>query len=303
MSALASTLSTFVEGLRYRGREGHLLYLGHRLAGLGTLSFLAVHILDTSTVYFFPELYPHALEIYRSTPFLLSEILLVVAVIFHGVNGLKIILNDTFPHWWTKDSERQSFWRVAVLTTALSAPAVLLMGRSLYLHNICRCPPESALDVDAINTFSLVAIPLIFAAILGVLAFGAPVNGPGAASARRVAVPARNLETYSWLFMRWSGGLLIPLVWIHVLIQDVLVGVHAIDLDFVAMRWATLGWRVFDIFLLAFAFGHGMNGLRGVVDDYVQNPGWNKALKWLMFAGWAAITAIGAVALIKGVRQ
>ena len=42
---------------RYRGKEGQLSFILHRLAGLGTLLFLAVHILDTSTVYFFPSLY------------------------------------------------------------------------------------------------------------------------------------------------------------------------------------------------------------------------------------------------------
>jgi succinate dehydrogenase cytochrome b556 subunit len=286
----------------YRGREGHLLYIGHRLAGLGTLLFLAIHILDTSTVYFFPELYPHAIDVYRSTAFMLQEMLLVVAVIFHGVNGLKIILNDTFPHWWAKQSERQSFWRIAVLTALLSAPPLLLMGRNLYLHNLCRCAAEAAVDVAAMNNLALIAVPLVFVGIVAVLAFGAPAEG-GGGTVRAAATPARTLETYSWLFMRWSGGLLIPLVWIHVLIQDALVGVHAIDLDFVAMRWATLGWRVFDVCLLAFAFGHGMNGLRGVVDDYVQRPAWNRALRRLVFLGWLVITAIGAAALVGGVRR
>jgi succinate dehydrogenase cytochrome b556 subunit len=294
-------VSGFLEGLLYRGREGHLLYIGHRLSGLGTLLFLAIHILDTATVYFFPKLYPHAVDIYRSTAFMLQEMVLVVAVIYHGVNGLKIILNDTFPHWWTKEGERQVFWRIAVLCTLLSAPPVFLMGRNLYWYNLCRCAPETTVNVSAVNNFSLVAIPAIFVLIIAVLAFGAP--GAGAQTARAAVAPARNLETYAWLFMRWSGGLLIPLVWIHVLIQDVLVGVHAINLDFVAVRWATLGWRVFDIFLLAFAFGHGMNGLRGVVNDYIRHPGWNRALKWLMFVGWLAITAIGAAAIVGGVRM
>ncbi len=300
-SFLPGTLAGFVEGVSYRGREGHWLYIGHRLAGLGALLFLAIHILDTSTVYFFPSLYPHAIDIYRSTAFMLQEMVLVVAVIYHGVNGLKIILNDTFPHWWTKRDERQSFWRIAVLCSLLSAPPVLLMGRNLYLHNFCRCAPETRMDVAAINNFSLVSIPIIFVVILAVLAFGAPAASAG--TPRAVTAPVKNLETYSWLFMRWSGGLLIPLVWIHVLIQDVLVGVHAIDLDFVALRWATLGWRVFDILLLAFAFGHGMNGLRGVVNDYIRHPGWNQAAKRAMFIGWAAITLIGAGAIIGGVAR
>lgn len=116
---------------------------------------------------------------------------------------------------------------------------------------------------------------------------------------RRVELSVRNIETWSWLFMRWSGVLLIPLVWIHVLINDVLVGVHRIDLDYVAMRWASLGWKAYDVALLAFTVAHGMNGLRHVVDDYVPHPGWNRALRWAMLVAWALITVIGGVAIIR----
>ena len=122
------------------------------------------------------------------------------------------------------------------------------------------------------------------------------------APARQFSTP-RNLETWAWLFMRWSGALLIPLAWIHVALNDVIVGVHHIDLDYVALRWAMVGWRVFDAALLAFAFAHGVNGLRHVVDDYVHGPRLNKALKWLMLIVWATITTIGAIALIGGVRR
>lgn len=118
---------------------------------------------------------------------------------------------------------------------------------------------------------------------------------------RRVARP-RNFETTAWLFMRYSGLLLIPLVWVHVLINDVLVGVHAIDLDYVALRWATLGWRVYDIALLAFAFAHGMNGLRNVLNDYVRGPRLRRALDWLLLLAWLVISAIGAVGIVGGVR-
>ena len=119
---------------------------------------------------------------------------------------------------------------------------------------------------------------------------------------RTVARP-KNFETTAWLFMRYSGLLLIPLVWVHVLIQDVLVGVHAIDLDYVALRWATLGWRVYDIALLAFAFAHGMNGLHNVLNDYVRGTRVRRALDWLLLLGWLAISAIGAVAIIGGVQS
>jgi succinate dehydrogenase / fumarate reductase membrane anchor subunit len=122
-----------------------------------------------------------------------------------------------------------------------------------------------------------------------------------AASPRTVARP-RTFETTAWLWMRYSGLLLIPLVWVHVAIQDVLVGVHAIDLDYVALRWATLGWRVYDIALLAFTFAHGMNGLRNVLNDYVHGRRTRRALDWLLLFGWLAISAIGAMAIIGGVQ-
>lgn len=122
------------------------------------------------------------------------------------------------------------------------------------------------------------------------------------ADVRRVPRP-RSFEALAWLFMRYSGILLIPLVWVHVLIQDVLVGVHAIDLDYVAMRWATLGWRVYDIALLAFTFAHGMNGLRNVLNDYARGPGLRRALDVALLLGWLVISAIGAVAIIGGVRM
>ena len=122
------------------------------------------------------------------------------------------------------------------------------------------------------------------------------------AQPRRVDRP-KNFETAAWLFMRYSGLLLIPLVWVHVLIQDVLVGVHAIDLDYVALRWATLGWRVYDIALLVFTFAHGMNGLRNVLNDYVRGTRVRRALDWLLLLGWLVISAIGVVAIVGGVSQ
>jgi succinate dehydrogenase cytochrome b556 subunit len=297
MSALTSAIDNFRQGLLYRGREGHLLFIGHRLAGLGTLLFLAIHIVDTSFAYFWPEGYGHALEIYRSPLFMIGEILLVAAVLFHGVNGLHIILKDTFPQGWSKKTESNAFWRIALLTCVLWIGPAYLMGKSLYEHSICHCPSEVSIDIAARTTLSLTLIPVLFFGVLAVLVFGA--NLTAAPTTRAVATP-KTLETYAWLFMRWSGALLIPLVWGHVLLQDVLVGVHAIDLGYVALRWSLLGWKVYDIALLAFAFGHGMNGLRGVAEDYVHHPTALRVVKFLIFWGWVIITAIGAVAIIAG---
>ena len=106
----------------------------------------------------------------------------------------------------------------------------------------------------------------------------------------------------AWKWMRYSGLLLIPLAWGHVLIQDVLVGVHSIDLDYVALRWASLGWRVYDFLLLAFAFAHGVNGLRQVLNDYIRQDKTRRRVAWLLFVLWLVLSSIGAAAIVGGVR-
>jgi succinate dehydrogenase / fumarate reductase membrane anchor subunit len=117
----------------------------------------------------------------------------------------------------------------------------------------------------------------------------------------RVPVTA-NYDSIAWKWMRYSGLLLIPLAWGHVLIQDVLVGVHAIDLDYVAMRWASLGWRTYDFLLLAFAFAHGVNGLRQVLHDFIKDERRMRKISGLLFILWLIISAIGALAIVGGVR-
>lgn len=112
---------------------------------------------------------------------------------------------------------------------------------------------------------------------------------------------AQGLEITAWKWMRYSGLLLIPLAWIHVALQDVIVGVHAIDITYVEMRWRLIGWRIFDFLLLAFAFAHGMNGLRQVLFDFVSGENARRRLSWMLLILWLVISLIGAVAIIGGV--
>jgi succinate dehydrogenase / fumarate reductase membrane anchor subunit len=114
--------------------------------------------------------------------------------------------------------------------------------------------------------------------------------------------PAVSWEARAWTLMRLSALLLVPLVWIHVLIQDIVIGVHGIDLNYVSLRWAYTGWRVYDAFLLSFAFAHGCNGLRQVIEDYATGGRGRMVLRISLLAVWLAITALGGIALIGGVR-
>lgn len=115
---------------------------------------------------------------------------------------------------------------------------------------------------------------------------------------RTVQKPEPNFETRAWQFMRYSGILLIPLVWFHVLLQDVIVGVHEIDAEYVALRWDTLSVVIYDILLLTFTFAHGVNGLRQVLLDYIQGTTRRKWLSFFLLIFWLVISAIGAYAII-----
>ena len=118
----------------------------------------------------------------------------------------------------------------------------------------------------------------------------------------KIGIP-QTYENIAWRWMRYSGVLLIPLVWFHTILQDVIVGVHNIDIDYVAVRWANIGWQAYDIALLSFAFAHGMNGLRQVMFDFVHTPKNRRIVSWVILVLWLIISAIGAVAIIAGARN
>jgi succinate dehydrogenase / fumarate reductase, cytochrome b subunit len=132
MSTVKTTLSGY---MRYRGREGQLSFLLHRLTGLGTLLFLTIHILDTATVFFYPSLYDHAIAIYQTTLFGIGEMFLVWSVLYHGANGIRISIFDWKPHLWKIENERK--WAIGTLigTTILWIPLAYIMMRNILIHN------------------------------------------------------------------------------------------------------------------------------------------------------------------------
>ena len=112
----------------------------------------------------------------------------------------------------------------------------------------------------------------------------------------------RDYEISAWKWMRYSGILLIPLVWVHVALNDVIIGVHEIDIDLVARRWELLGWRIYSFSILAFAMAHGINGLRQVLNDYIGTDRNRRRVAWALFAVWLFVSVVGAIAIIGGVR-
>jgi succinate dehydrogenase / fumarate reductase membrane anchor subunit len=103
-----------------------------------------------------------------------------------------------------------------------------------------------------------------------------------------------NFELISWIFMRVSGILLIGLVLGHLFIMNILDGgVQRINFAFVAGRWASPFWQVWDLLQLWLAMLHGTNGLRTVINDYAERAKTRFTLHTLLYVGSIFIIILG----------
>ncbi|AOP50160.1 succinate dehydrogenase hydrophobic membrane anchor subunit [Streptomyces lydicus] len=107
-----------------------------------------------------------------------------------------------------------------------------------------------------------------------------------------------NFEMQAWLFMRLSGIVLVVLVLGHLLIQLVLDGgVSKIGFAFVAGRWASPFWQVWDLAMLWLAMLHGANGLRTVINDYAQRDNTRFWLKMLLYTATVFTVLLGTLVI------
>jgi len=83
--------------LRYRGSEGMLAWAFHRISGVAIWSFVVLHVIDIYLVGGNPDAYNEILKVYASLPGRVVEVLLGAALLYHALNGLRIIIMDFWP--------------------------------------------------------------------------------------------------------------------------------------------------------------------------------------------------------------
>ena len=125
MSFIIRNISIVLETLVYRGREGQWAYLVHRVAGLGVLLFLSLHIVDIFIIAFGPEVFNALLFIYKGPVARVLEVFLAFGLLFHALNGLRIIAQDFYPPLMRH--HRTLFWIQAVIFSLLFIPAGTFM--------------------------------------------------------------------------------------------------------------------------------------------------------------------------------
>jgi len=107
-----------------------------------------------------------------------------------------------------------------------------------------------------------------------------------------------NFEMYSWIFMRLSGVLLVVLILGHLFVNLMLGdGVHRIDFAFVAGKWASPFWQVWDLLMLWLAQLHGTNGLRTIINDYAERDTTRFWLKALLYLASLIVVVLGTLVI------
>jgi succinate dehydrogenase / fumarate reductase membrane anchor subunit len=124
-------------------------------------------------------------------------------------------------------------------------------------------------------------------------------KAPRAPKARPSRLTTRgNTELYGWVFMRASGVILLVLIFGHLFVNLWLgQGVKAIDFGFVAGKWASPFWQVWDLLMLWLAMIHGTNGVRTIVNDYAERDGLRLALKVLLYLAFTVVVILGTLVI------
>src|SRR5689334_6980086 len=104
----------------YRGDPGMWSWVLHRITGATIFFFLFVHVLDTALVRVSPQAYNEVIETYKTPIVGLMEMGLVAAVLFHALNGIRVILID----FWQQGPRYQR----QMLAVAVGVFAVVLIA-------------------------------------------------------------------------------------------------------------------------------------------------------------------------------
>ncbi|AEW96120.1 putative succinate dehydrogenase membrane subunit [Streptantibioticus cattleyicolor NRRL 8057 = DSM 46488] len=95
--------------------------MAHRVTGVLIFFFLFVHVLDTALVRVSPQAYDTVVSTYKNPVVNLLEYGLVAAILFHALNGLRVVAVD----FWAKGPkyQRQMLWTVVGIWVVLMAGA------------------------------------------------------------------------------------------------------------------------------------------------------------------------------------
>ena len=116
-------------GRLYRGREGQWAWVLHRVTGIGITLFLFAHVVDTAVIGWGPEAYNRVVAVYHNPLVQILELALVGMVVYHALNGLRIMVVDFWPR--ATAHHAKLFYGTMALFVAAMIPITWIIGRNI----------------------------------------------------------------------------------------------------------------------------------------------------------------------------
>jgi len=113
----------------YRGKSGQWAFIFHRITGFGIFLFLMLHVVDVSLVQN-KTLYNDVHRVYGNVFLRFFEVGLLFALLYHALNGLRIVLIDFFPEAIRND--KLFFGIVVGITLAAGIPGAVIIMRPAF---------------------------------------------------------------------------------------------------------------------------------------------------------------------------
>jgi succinate dehydrogenase hydrophobic membrane anchor protein len=244
ISSQTTAIEAYVKGLLGRSEKlsyyadsrgwGFIMTWAHRVAGLTLILYMLFHIVTLSGLYD-PAKFASKMDLIHNFFFGFLEWTLAIPVIFHGLNGTRLILYEIF-----RVRDDSLMIRYVFL---LSALYVLILGLFMLMGNQ---------QVSAGFFWLIVAIA---GAIAGVVVY-------------KRLLPTQN--PILWKLQRISGSFLLPMVSGHMVFMHLNYRAGH-DVDTIMARMSGMGMKIVDFAFVISVFFHAGFGLYTIIGDYVEN--------------------------------
>ena len=272
-SVLKSGAEAYLTGLVKRSEKltyyvhsrgwGFVLTWAHRVAGLMLVLYMFFHIITLSGLYD-PAGFASKMKFIDNSLFSLLEWALAIPVIFHALNGTRLILYEIFR---VRDDSLMIRW-----VLILGVLYVLTLGLFMLMGN----------QQVSVGLFWLTIA--VASTITAVIVY-------------QKVWPTKN--TTLWKLQRVSGALLFPMVSGHMYFMH-LNYKNGHDVDTILARMSGIGMKFIDFVFVVTVFFHAGFGVYTIIGDYVEDSRLRFGLS-VLTSFVMAVFAYSGVKLVFGV--
>ncbi|MFQ6112314.1 MAG: succinate dehydrogenase, cytochrome b556 subunit [Nitrospinota bacterium] len=121
--------------MRYKGHLGFIAWLFHRISGVAIVLYLILHVMVMRNLTAGPEGFNRTMAQIQAPVFVLGELALLIALIYHSFNGIRITIVDFGTGYW---AHKKIFWALmaaGVVVFIIGGYPILELARA-------KMPPE-----------------------------------------------------------------------------------------------------------------------------------------------------------------